>query len=366
MYQFNKVENSEYCTFWGMNGGQPESPDGKRLVYARKKSLISGNFEVMVCDGDLKNHRKIFEASLSLEGCVHHNSVSATFIDNNRIVFRDHSEGLPAFRILNIDTGEEEHKIYAKESHCAENGKYPFSISPEFLGRNPGIDECGIYMLDVNTGSIEKAVSVEKIEELLEKENCHLKGSPANMSHVQLNPTATAVMMRLGIKESPIFGGLGCVDLITGETWLMRDKPVHQLWYDNDTYMATRQIYNGEIIEMESSYIARFSREGKELEILGGIANHIDGSFDRNFFAGDRCYPGYDPNIYLYKKGNKVPVAEFKIEARQDTVWSKQVHPNPTFSRDASRLYFNRPDMDGGTSAGYVEITEFTKGESNE
>ena len=113
----------------------------------------------------------------------------------------------------------------------------------------------------------------------------------ASVSHVQLNPSATAVMMRLGVKECPVFGALGCIDLDTKKTHMIADKPVHQLWFDDDTYMATRQFNQGRHIEMETSYIARFSKDGEELEVLGGISNHMDGSFDRKYFAGDRCYP---------------------------------------------------------------------------
>ena len=63
---------------------------------------------------------------------------------------------------------------------------------------------------------------------------------------------------------------------------------------------------------METSYIARFSKDGEELEVLGGISNHMDGSFDRKYFAGDRCYPDFAPNVYLYKRGDKNPIATFE------------------------------------------------------
>ena len=87
---------------------------------------------------------------------------------------------------------------------------------------------------------------------------------------------------------------------------MIADKPVHQLWFDDDTYMATRQFNQGRHIEMGTSYIARFSKDGEELEVLGGISNHMDGSFDRKYFAGDRCYPDFAPNVYLYKRGDKI------------------------------------------------------------
>ena len=53
-----------------------------------------------------------------------------------------------------IHTGEVVYgPIFGKESHCAENGQYPFSISEEFLDKNPDYPElntCGIYLLDLN------------------------------------------------------------------------------------------------------------------------------------------------------------------------------------------------------------------------
>ena len=165
-------------------------------------------------------------------------------------------------------------------------------------------------------------------------------------------------MMRLSVEECPVFGALGCIDLETRETHIIPDKPVHQLWFDDETYMATRQFNQGKHIECETSYIARFSKDGEELEVLGGVSNHMDGSKDRQWFAGDRCYPNYAPNVYLYKRGDKTPVATFNIVQNEETTWKKQVHPNPSFSRDGKRLYFNRQTADGKCEAVYVDISD--------
>ena len=68
---------------WGMNGGQPESPDGKLLVYARKPSLVENVTEIWICDRDtLANQKKVYTVS-----CGNHNGPSATFVDNDHIVF---------------------------------------------------------------------------------------------------------------------------------------------------------------------------------------------------------------------------------------------------------------------------------------
>ena len=98
-----------------------------------------------------------------------------------------------------------------------------------------------------------------------------------------------------------------CIDLETGKTHVIPDKPVHQLWFDDDTYMATRQYYDGSKIEMETSRIQRFTPNGECIETLGGIGNHIDGSPDRSYFVGDRAYPGYPADIFLYRRGETTP-----------------------------------------------------------
>lgn len=357
MYLFTKMPG-ESSTLWGMNGGQPESPDGKYLVYTQKKSLQEPETQICICDRDtLENQRVLFTVS-----CMNHNSASASWIDSDLIVFRDTVDSLPAFRILNVHTGQVKYgPVFAKESHCAENGKYPFSVSKEFLDRNPGypqISQCGIYTLDVRAGTVELVVTEEQIIGMVTSHGCTARENTAAVSHVQLNPSATSVMMRLSVPECPVFGALGCVDLMTGATYLIKDKPVHQLWFDDDTYMATRQFYDGQKIEMDSAYIARFSKSGKELEVLGGIGNHIDGAAGRGYFTGDRAYPGYQPNVFLYRRGEKTPLAEFDVPDEQETVWKLQVHPNPTFSRDGKRIYFNRPEAGGITKAGFVDITE--------
>lgn len=357
--EIKRISQSDGVTLLGMNGGMVESPDGKRVIYAQKRSLDESETKIMICNSDMTDHRHIFTVN-----CGNHNGPSATFIDNSTIVFRDSEDNLPVFRIMNADTGEVLHKIFAKESHCAENGKYPFSVSAEFLGKNPEypeIDECGIYILDVATGKITFEVTENEILDMVKSHGLTPNEYTANVSHVQLNPSATAVMMRLGVSDCPVFGALGCIDLKTHKSHVIPDKPVHQLWFDDETYMATRQFNQGRHIEMETSYIARFSKDGEELEVLGGISNHMDGSPDRRYFAGDRCYPDFAPHVYLYKRGFKEPIAVFEIPDEQETVWKKQVHPNPSFSRDGKRLYFNRPREGGGTDAVYADISELVK-----
>lgn len=354
--------DSEYegSTLWGINGGQPESPDGRLLVYARKACIHDKErreTELWVCRReDLSDRRLVFTLR-----CGNHNGPSATFVDNEHIVFRDEIDGLSAFRVLNVYTGQVKYgPIFAKESHCAEKGVYPFSISEEFLGKNPDhpeLDTCGIYLLDLASGSIRRVADKDTIFRMVAEHGCVPNEHTTSMSHVQLSPEADKVMMRLSVANCPVFGALGGIDLVTGETFVIPDKPVHQLWYDDDTYMATRQYVVDGRIDMATSRIRRFSMDGRELEELGGIGNHIDGSPDRQWFTGDRAYPGYPTDVFLYRRGCTEPAATFGGSDLQECTWKHQIHPNPTFSRDGKRIYFNHAVTQTRTEASFVDIS---------
>lgn len=69
-------------TLLGMNGGMVESPDSKRIIYARKADLTKSETEIWICDRDFENHRKVYDVH-----CGNHNGPSATFITNSLIVF---------------------------------------------------------------------------------------------------------------------------------------------------------------------------------------------------------------------------------------------------------------------------------------
>lgn len=351
-----KISNGEKSTLTGMNGGDIESPDGSMIVYAAKPDLDAPHTELWVCDRDLKGHRRVYTVS-----CMNHNGPSASFVDNDTIVFRDMKDDIPSFILYDVERNEEKCRVYGKMGHRVSGELFPFSVREGQLAKNgafPNIDRCGVYMINVRTGEITFLISDDEMNDIALSRGYGIKPNTCDVSHLQLSPDCSAVMMRMGIPDCPTFGALGCMDLATRKTHLIPDKPVHQLWFDNDTYMATRQFEIDGRIDMATSYIARFSKDGEELEVLGGIGNHIDGNADRTLFAGDRCYPGYATNVYVYERGNKTPIAEIEIDDLPEIVWKKQVHPNPSFSGNGKRLYFNRPVSNDRTEASFVKIDE--------
>ena len=62
--------------------------------------------------------------------------------------------------------------------------------------------------------------------------------------------------------------------------------------------------------------------------------------------------------LFLYKRGQVEPVATFGGQDFQDCIWKKKVHPNPTFSRDGKRIYFNHPVSEDRTVGCFVEVDE--------
>ncbi|MCH5185979.1 MAG: PD40 domain-containing protein [Oscillospiraceae bacterium] len=357
---FTHISEGEYSTLLGMNGGCPESPDGSRIVYARKENITdSSKAELWICNSDLTDHRKVFDIE-----CGNHNGPSASFIDNSLVVFRSVYNGMGVFYILNVDTGETVYgPIAAKESHCAENGRYPFSLDPKQENKNPaypGITTAGIYSLDVKSGAITKVLDANDMLSEIKKAGYEPNEHTLSLSHVQWNPSADKVMMRIGING---FGGalLGCFDTKTKKTHFIPNKPVHQLWFDDDSYIAVYQYHDGTRWHMDKSRINRYTIDGEIIEPLGGIGNHVDRSPDKEWITGDSMYPDEDVSVFLYKRGHTEPAAVIDTHRFLDTAWKLNVHTNPSFSRDGKRIYFNRPLSSEKTSAVFADISDIVK-----
>lgn len=352
-------DDGDYSTLLGMNGVCPESPDGRMIVYARKPSLSGedcSKTELYVCDSNLENHRKVFEVC-----CGNHNGPSASFIDNDRIVFRGGSDVKESlFYIYNINTDKLEiGPIKGKESHCAVKNHFPFSITPKQLDKNPQypqIDEVAVYDLDCNNGAVKKLMSLIKMEKYLKEKGFHTCESTISVSHVQYNENLTAIMMRVGLADGAVLVGY---DLINKEYHLIADKPVHQLWFDNESYIAVYQYHDGTRWHMDKSRINRYSMDGEIIELLGGIGNHVDISPDRQWVTGDSMYPDEVIKVFLYKRGHVEPTAVLDEHCFFDCAWNKKVHTNPSFSRDGKRIYFNRPVSEDKSVAVYVDISEY-------
>jgi len=337
------ISDYAHTTLLGMNGGCPESPDGKHIVYSRKANLETNIQELWLCDIDLANHRKLLDAQM-----YNHNGLSATFVDNNRVVFRSSHEGSSKIYILNIYTAMVEYTVSGKEGHRAEQNKFPYNTSE------------AVYWLDCDTGKVVKIFENAHMVEEIVKAGYIPSEHTVNMSHMQLNPAITKVMMRIGVSDVNCKGGalLGGYDLQTGRFDFIPNKPVHQLWYDNDSYMAITLLQDGTPWE-RASRIDRYAVTGEILENLGGVGNHIDSSPCRQFFVGESLYRGGQIELFLYKKGVQEPLAVLDSHNFQIVARELKVHMNPSFSTCGKRIYYNRPVSEGRSVAMFADISEY-------
>lgn len=362
---------AEESTTLSWNGTCPESPDGTHLVYTRLGALARSLYyngqtvpaELWVCRTDLTGHRKLFE----FHG-INHNGSMASWVDDSRIAFlarrqceKDYShlllepanQGIPPelfnrmadIYVIDARTGDVRHgPICGSIGHEARNGCVYFGVLPQHLADencHPAVDEGGIYALDCDSGAVRKIVATSTVKEFLL--SLGYTDPEDTLAHVNANPSGTRVMARWGMKKDGrmhrvlLSHDMDGRDMVITET---EARPFHQLWYDDETYMACSR--------GEGYPICRYDQRCRQLEVLGGLGNHFDGSADRRYYVSDSVYRCVPLEIWLYERGRTEPIARL---ARFDgavltfPVWSLKAHANPVFSRDGRSVYYTRPAL---------------------
>jgi hypothetical protein len=174
-----------------------------------------------------------------------------------------------------------------------------------------------------------------------------------------LNPAATKMMIRFALAECLT---LFAVDLTTGKRTLFPYKPLHQLWYDDETYVGVAGASSDPGDKRE---IARWQPDGTRLETLvssedgTGIGNHIDMSPDTAWFVTDSIYHSDPVTVDLYRRGRGDRVATLDRHSLTRPVWGLRAHANPVFSRDGRRVYFVQAWDEMRVRAVVVDISSY-------
>lgn len=347
------IYTGEESTVFGYNGSCPESPDGKRLCYARLKRLseernrpVEG--ELWVCGTDLERHVKLAEVA------VHqHNGAAASWVDNGRIVLEElDSEGVERFSVIDANSGKTLHgPVWAQLGHKAVKGKIPFEISRrhvEKAGAREG--QTGIYWLDVETGERKLLVSRKELDCFALQQGYEPLEEGKAVFHVQLSPSAGKVMIRFDMKDVQ---SVITVDLVSRDFFLMPNKPLHQLWFDEESLLAV----NARKKMQRDMCMYRYDFLGNPLELLAGKGNHIDASPDRKWYVSDTGYTKVPVIIHLYRRNETEPAAILDCNEAGGVCWERQVHANPVFSRDGKRVYFVCAVSDSQVQSVYVDIS---------
>ena len=364
------IHDGPGSTLLSWNGTTPESPNGKRIAYFRmpdvEKNVVHDYIgEQWICDIDMTNHRKVFEMDMRTRGFEHNGSM-ASWIDDEHLAFRSTGGEIGAsfsdgrrgtIYVVNVDTGELLLEVAAAPgsiAHKPAEGKLPFGVSRvENVKLNqkryPQIDEPALYVFDINTQKISKIVSLEQINSFF-REQGYTPQENANFIHLEPNSDASRIMSRW-VPEDAGRGVLLSFDMDGGNMVIFPERPLHQIWFDNNTYIAVDQ--RGE--QTEPIEIVQFEQDGTLIDILAGVGNHIDISPDREWIVTDNYY-GTPVFISLYRRGELEPTAEFARHSYGQAIWGKGAHANPVFSRDGTSVYFTHAVSNSSVQAVRVHI----------
>lgn len=351
-FELNPVHDGPGTTLLSWNGTCPESPDGQHVAYFRMPvpaSETSRSFtgEIWVCGADLTGHRKVFEMGMECAG-FQHNGGMAMWVDDRRLAFRGTAGPTETIYVVDAETGALLHKpIAGGIGHYAVCGKVPFSVTATERGENaayPAIDEAGIYALNCDAGSVEKIVATQDVLSFVRSRGFTPTERTPSISHVMLNSTAERVMARWALKECKAIISCG----VGGGEWkIIPDKPLHQIWFDAETYAA---------VYRQTGHIHRYAQDGTRREMLAGPGNHFDISPDREWIVTDPGYNQVPVTIHLYRRGQTEPTATLASHDLGHPTWHLRAHANPVFSRDGRSVYFLHPLNEGTVQAVWVNV----------
>ncbi len=323
----------------------PESPDGKNILYLRLKKEPNVNEravqlpgELWICDRDLKKHRKVtdIKGMYSEDGCFQQ------WLNNTQVALLDSG----VVRVIDVRNGRDLLKKRVTTrflGHDSHEGRILFTIA-----ESKGAEKAGIYELNCFT---------EEIKPVLLNEDCEGAILPSfldpksilpvakwRMLHCQYSPDGRKICFRVDTGPTDKYQLLGLCN-VDGSDFKVQAKALHHMWYDNESIMGhARFDEKGEGLPMDKRFrLMRWDLNGKYIETMGPLGNHLGASPNRDLFASETMYYKSPVIVTLYPKGKAEQGVEVANFDPYELTWNKFFHVNPTFSRDGKRLYYCRP-----------------------
>ena len=327
----------------------PESPDGKYICFIKYPEIAHGGHLEMPVKANvmLKNRttgttRMIFEVS-----CNNHNGVNAIWVNDSLLAFQVND--FKDFAVYNIRSnrsvcglieGELGHKSFGNLLFFTVcNARLLVYDTTRTL--YPSRRE-GIYSLNCITGEITQVVRKDDMIEAFVAQNPNVSKNETKILHVEPNPQNDKIMFDYRYRSDPAKAWISLHGFVyangTGIRWI-KERPMHVVWFDDNTMF-------GVDTEDREHKIYRYDLYGKKLEMLGGTSTHVGASPNREWYVGESDF--YKPEedgstrVYLYKRGEKKPVALLSEWKNTKITWTWVAHVNPAFSTDGKRVYFIR------------------------
>lgn len=343
------VYNGLESTTLSIYDTNPESPDGKYICFIKYPEIAhGGHLELPVkANVMLKNRatgatRMIFEVS-----CNNHNGVNAIWINDSLLAFQVND--FKDFIVYNIQSNRSVFGLIQGEiGHKSFGNLLFFTVCNARLlvydktrtlypsGRE------GIYSLNCITGEITQVVRKDDIIEAFIAQNQDVSKNETKILHVEPNSQNDKIMFDYRCRSDSTKGWVSLHGFAyangTGVRWI-KERPMHVVWFDDNSMF-------GVDTEDREHKIYRYDLYGKKLEMLGGTSTHVGASPNREWYVGESDF--YKPEadgftrVYLYKRGEKKPVALLSEWNNTKITWTWVAHVNPSFSTDGERVYFIR------------------------
>lgn len=317
--------------------------------------------ELWVCDRDgLTNSRKLCDFDSDA-----HNGGEIIWLNNTVLAFQAEPNG--EINVMDIETGETVAEfIYGKISQNSSDGRLAYAVNSLEVGNWQSIAgqavEQGIYVWDL---ALQRSVQVCSSSNLaVQLTAAGAMDVPETdlppLSHLQFSPDGSKLSLRWdGIEEEHLA-------IVSTNGMLISTfpdpKPLHFLWYDNDTVMGV-EILPG---SGDRGSYKRWNLDGSEVETLAGVMTHAAASPDRRWVAGETANYNQTPIPFVvFRSGETVMTTRLWEHGFTDVMWSSRNHVNPSFSKDGSRLYFNMAIASNLSRAAFIDISELERVEAS-
>ncbi len=342
----------------------PESPDGSTIAYVAydkapgPESAGGSSGGLYLCDADLANHVRIRDiARISW-----HDGANQIWLDNDTLAYMDHPpEKAPVAYVIRRNGDLLLGPIEASLGHGhAPDGSVPLQVSKRQYPDGSSLGSSGLYLY--KDGAVTKVVDLERdLGPLRDRLEGGDEPSEWSIFHAQLSANGAYLSIRLDTQKGSEYIVTCKSDGTDARLFHAQKKPLHQQWYDDSTLFAHERNFNpddgGPRLRAK-----RWTRDGEYIETLAGVGNHPGISPDRRYLASETLYTLEPVVLSLYRTGSVEPVATI-MSVPAGPIWKMRTHVNPAFSRDGTKVYFNKP-VDGMPQVHRVDITSVMRAEN--
>lgn len=224
-----------------------------------------------------------------------------------------------------------------------------------------------VKLLDPFSGGVTPVLDTSAFEPW--KANWTSLGGSANpqrwtVFHTYLNPAGTRIWLKMRVHND---SGVAVAEFAfsfntSGGDIVFYNHDVngaHNVWWDNNRIFHSHGFNPTEIRNRNGSL--------SEAAPISGGANHPGLSPDRLFIAADsRSSSTTSNNVKLYAKGSSTALTTLYQTSFTGIVKNGEAHLMPSFSRDGTKVYVNKPVSESAARLMMYDISEWAGGAQTE